>query len=209
MKKNAKQKILEAAMDVFGEQGFRSATVREICKKAGVNIALVNYHFKSKKLLYFELFNAISTDIDGRYPLEKFVKPDMTKEEKLKGLIIMLVSRFLGPDGLSSSKSRLKLVNREMLEPTDVMEETILQKMAEFKTAGKEVFSDFLGEDISDETTNMLMISIVGQCAYPMFSTELLRKAGLITLPMNEFCKLLAGHVYEFSLKALENMRSK
>jgi len=209
LKKNAKQKILEAAMDVFGEQGFRAATVREICKKAGVNIALVNYHFKSKKLLYYELFNAISADIDGRYPLEKFVSPDMTKEEKLKGLVLMLVSRFFGPDGLSSSKSRLKLVNREMQEPTDVMEETILQKMAEFKTAGEDIFHDFLGKDVPAEKTNMLIISIVGQCAYPMFSTELLRKAGIISLPMNEFCRELAEHVYDFSLRALENMRSK
>lgn len=209
MKKNAKQKILEAAMDVFGEQGFRAATVREICKKAGVNIALVNYHFKSKKLLYFELFNAISTDIDGRYPLEKFVKPEMTKEEKLKGLVMMLVSRFFGPDGLSSSKSRLKLVNREMLEPTDVMEETILQKMSEFRNAGNSVFKEYLGDSLTPDKSNMLIISLVGQCAYPMFSTELLKKAGIITLPMNEFCKELAEHVYDFSHRALENMRGK
>ena len=196
-------------MEVFGEQGFRAATVREICKKAGVNIALVNYHFKSKKLLYFELFNAISSDIDSRYPLEKFVKPEMTKEQKLRGMVEMLVSRFFGPDGLSSSKTRLKLVNREMIEPTDVMEQTIIEKMLEFQRVGKEVFCGFLGEDLPAEKIHLLIISLVGQCAYPMFSTELLRKSGLITGPMNEFCKDLTEHVYEFTINALENMRSK
>ncbi|MCD8553872.1 helix-turn-helix domain-containing protein [Seleniivibrio sp.] len=62
MKKNAKQKILEAAMKVFGEQGFRAATVREICKKAGVNIALVNYHSRVKSFFILS-FSTLSLQI--------------------------------------------------------------------------------------------------------------------------------------------------
>ncbi|MCD8553871.1 CerR family C-terminal domain-containing protein [Seleniivibrio sp.] len=137
------------------------------------------------------------------------MKPEMTKEQKLRGMVEMLVSRFFGPDGLSSSKTRLKLVNREMIEPTDVMEQTIIEKMLEFQRVGKEVFCGFLGEDLPAEKIHLLIISLVGQCAYPMFSTELLRKSGLITGPMNEFCKDLTEHVYEFTINALENMRSK
>jgi AcrR family transcriptional regulator len=209
LKKNAKQKILEAAMEVFGEQGFRAATVREICKKAGVNIALVNYHFKSKKLLYFELFNAISADIDGRYPMEKFVKPDMTKEQKLRGLVEVLICRFFGPDGLTSSKARLRLVNREMLEPSDIMEEIILHKMNEYVSNAENLFYEFLGEDTPKDKINMIIISLVAQCSYPMFSTELLKKSKLINKPMPEFCKELTEHVYEFTIKAVESMRSK
>jgi AcrR family transcriptional regulator len=209
LKKNAKQKILEAAMEVFGEQGFRAATVREICKKAGVNIALVNYHFKSKKLLYFELFNAISADIDGRYPIDKFVKPEMTKEEKLKGLIDVLICRFFGPDGLTSSKSRLRLVNREMLEPSDIMEEIILHKMNEYVRNAEHVFYAFLGEDTPKDKIKMLTISLAAQCSYPMFATEMLKKSKLIDKPMPEFCKDLGEHIYEFTIKVLESTRSK
>ena len=45
----SREKLLEAATDVFAEQGFRDAGVREICRRAGLNQAAVNYHVGSKQ----------------------------------------------------------------------------------------------------------------------------------------------------------------
>ncbi len=49
---STRQKILDAATETFAEYGFRAATTRMICAKAGVNVALVNYYFNSKAELY-------------------------------------------------------------------------------------------------------------------------------------------------------------
>lgn len=43
-----RERILLAAQDVFLEQGFELATVREITLRAGVNVAAINYYFGSK-----------------------------------------------------------------------------------------------------------------------------------------------------------------
>jgi len=44
--------ILEAAADEFAEKGFELASVRSVCARAGVNIALANRYFGSKEELY-------------------------------------------------------------------------------------------------------------------------------------------------------------
>ena len=45
---NAKQAILEAAQRLFAEDGFESVSLRMLTQEAEVNLAAVNYHFRSK-----------------------------------------------------------------------------------------------------------------------------------------------------------------
>jgi AcrR family transcriptional regulator len=44
-----KEKILNAAERLFAEQGFRGTSLRMIVSRAGVNLAALNYHFRSKE----------------------------------------------------------------------------------------------------------------------------------------------------------------
>ena len=54
----SRQKILDAALDVFYEAGFDGARMDRIAKRAGVNQALIYYYFQSKKGLFAELIDA-------------------------------------------------------------------------------------------------------------------------------------------------------
>jgi len=44
--------IISVALRLFAERGLVAVTVREICARAKVNLALVNYHFRNKEGLY-------------------------------------------------------------------------------------------------------------------------------------------------------------
>src|ERR1700690_2727752 len=50
-KRPTKEKIMDAAEKLFARRGFHGTSVRAITGAAGVDLALVNYHFGSKKLL--------------------------------------------------------------------------------------------------------------------------------------------------------------
>jgi len=51
-----RQKILDAAELLFAERGYHSVSVRDITAAAGVDVALINYHFGSKQLLFETVF---------------------------------------------------------------------------------------------------------------------------------------------------------
>jgi AcrR family transcriptional regulator len=50
-KRTTKDKLLDAAEKLFARRGFHGTSLREITGAAGVDLALVNYHFGSKKQL--------------------------------------------------------------------------------------------------------------------------------------------------------------
>jgi len=59
-------KIMEVAIPLFAQKGFAAVSVKQIAEAAGVNIALISYHFGGKENLYaailetqFELVNNI------------------------------------------------------------------------------------------------------------------------------------------------------
>ena len=49
---NARERILAAATDVFGEHGYDASTTRAIATRAGVDPALLHHHFGTKADLF-------------------------------------------------------------------------------------------------------------------------------------------------------------
>jgi AcrR family transcriptional regulator len=54
---DTKEKIMDTAAELFGEQGFAATSLRQIIAKAEVNLAAIHYHFGSKENLLDELIH--------------------------------------------------------------------------------------------------------------------------------------------------------
>ncbi len=57
--RNTEQKIFDAATELFLEKGVDRTSVREIATKAGINLALMNYYFRSKENLFHTIFTRL------------------------------------------------------------------------------------------------------------------------------------------------------
>lgn len=49
---STEEKIMQAAKKLFTQNGFAATRTRDIAKQAGINLALLNYYFRSKEKLF-------------------------------------------------------------------------------------------------------------------------------------------------------------
>jgi AcrR family transcriptional regulator len=79
---STEEKIKSTALLLFLERGFERTSIREIARKAKINIALLNYYFRSKE----NLFDSIFSGLLGKYTpiLNEILNAHIPIEEKVK-----------------------------------------------------------------------------------------------------------------------------
>jgi len=80
-----RERILEAAIKMFAERGFHTATVAEIARAAGVADGTIYLYFKSKEDLLLRLFDEKMTELTAEARAE--VEGQHTAPEKLRRFI--------------------------------------------------------------------------------------------------------------------------
>src|SRR3954470_10009122 len=66
LRDGTRERILDAALDLFGERGLTGTTVRDIAARAKVNVAAISYHFGGKDELYRAVAGMVITSIEAR-----------------------------------------------------------------------------------------------------------------------------------------------
>ena len=66
---STKNKILDAAEELFANKGFNGTSLREITSQAEVNLAAVNYHFGSKKELIKAVISRYMDEVSPKLEL--------------------------------------------------------------------------------------------------------------------------------------------
>ena len=117
-----RERLLEAAGEVFAEYGFRQATVREMCRRAGANVAAVNYHFGGKERLYAETLKYGAHVALEKFPPDGGLRRGASPEEALYVFVLSFLKRFLAMGARDWSG---KLCAREMVEPTAALDDLV------------------------------------------------------------------------------------
>lgn len=196
-----RQRIIRAAGPIFAQKGFQGATVREICRKAGVNVAAVNYYFGSKENLYRETVAAAHPVKFMQSPMQPPWSPDASPAEKLRMFIATMLERILQLDPHSWQE---ELLLREVLNPTPICQSMIRHHFRAGMEMLRSICQELLPPDVPEDVLLRTMLSIVAQCVY--YRTA--RKVLMVVLGAERFCELfsiehLVEHITGFSLAAL------
>lgn len=192
--------ILNAAGEVFAAKGFKDATVREICSKAGVNLAAVNYHFGDKERLYIEAVKDARKVVHDHVPLPDNLD-DAAPEDALRAIIKTMALRMLNRN---IESWRHELLVREFTNPSRACEELVQENILPFMEHLLGIIRQLMPSDVPVHTIRQLGISIVAQCAYYRLQD---RVVGMLT-PKDEFDRhftpeILAEHVTRFSIAGI------
>ena len=94
MSTDKKELIIQAAIELFSENGFEGTSIRDLAAKADVNVAMVNYYFGSKEKLFEAMVEQKASFI--REKLEEIVNdPNKSEIEKVDMVIENYVNRLV------------------------------------------------------------------------------------------------------------------
>lgn len=128
-----REALLSAAIAVFSRDGFDAASTRAIAEAAGVQQALIGYHFRGKEGLYLAAFEHIAGQLQARLgPVIDRIEETLTRPTKVTaesshrdhhlGLLLGMLDNMVALLVRDESAQWAQLIGREQREPTAAFE---------------------------------------------------------------------------------------
>lgn len=152
-------RLLDAAVEVFAEKGYRDTTVKQICERADANIAAVNYYFDSKDNLYAEAWRRAFRRSQEAHPPDGGISDDAPPEQRLRGRIRALIHKVADEDNQA-----FRIIHMEMAEPTGLLKEVKRECLRPVRESMLKLIRELLGRDAPEKWVNFCQASIAGQC---------------------------------------------
>lgn len=158
-KSETKEKVVRAASTLFYQKGFHGTSVRDIAKKASVNVSLISYYFKGKQGLleytvinYYESYMKTIADC-----LESVIHSEPL--EQLKQLIFSIIQYKQENQQLSC------FIHRELSVDSIFVREIAVTYVAKENYYLKELFNASLQSSKADK--QYLMMQLKGMIVAP------------------------------------------
>jgi AcrR family transcriptional regulator len=202
--KGVRDRLLDAAEELFCEKGFEGTSVRDIAASADCNIASVNYYFGGKQHLYEEVWRRQLVAIrDVRIAGIENVMSQKNGRPSLTGLLRSYANSFIGP---LVSKGRggcfIKLMTREMIDrklpPNIFVEEMVMPVMIVLQKA---LMKTCPGLD--ESKVRMVILSVVGQLIHIVVAETMFEQTDIPNVPKYELDEVV-DHIVKFSVAGIK-----
>lgn len=177
---STEERIKEAARKVFTTKGFAAARTRDIAEEAGINLALLNYYFRSKEKL-FELIMLENIQQFIRGIKEIIMEEETDLKDKIERISSFYIDMLIrNPDLPLFILSELRANPDHLADRLDIKD--VLRKSQFFKQ---------LAEKAKAQGVNPMQyfMNMMAMIVFPFVASPLLRKVG--NLKPEEFTALM------------------
>ncbi len=198
-----RERLIEAAGRVFADRGFGHATVREICAKAGANLAAVNYHFRDKEGLYSAVIAQAQVGHGAMGRVRSETLAGATPEDRLRAFILNYMLRLFDENRPSWNGT---LIAREMIEPTAALDDVVANTIRPRFQFLSSLVREILGNAASEDRVRLAAASVIGQCLIYAHCRPVMDRLFDDERYDRRRTEQRAGHIAEFSIAALRSM---
>ena len=202
VQEETRRKLIDAAGEVFAQAGYQAATVREICARAGANVAAVNYHFGDKLGLNTELLKTAAGE-SGVPAIEKALRAP-SAEDALRRFVHAMFQQMSQADRPSWY---MKVMAHEIAQPTEALPVVVKHVIKPKAQVLYSIVGRLIGRPPLDAKTRRCAHSIIGQVVHYMHARPVIALLWPEARMTPAAIEVMANHVTEFSLEALKGMK--
>ena len=198
-----RERLLEAAGEVFSERGYEKATVREIVRRAKTNLNAVNYHFRDKEQLYVAVLLNAHQQSTPNMPYIGESIDHLSPEQRLRSFVYLFLQHIFEK---GKRAWQMKLMLQEMANPTgamDVLVEQIIKPRAEFLFS---IIQGLVDNKVPPEKVRLFAISVIGQCVHVCLAQPVIMRLNPNIKYDQADVEMLADHITQFSLAAIRTL---
>ncbi len=157
-----RQRLLDVAIRLFSERGFKNVTVRDICVEADANLAAVNYYFRDKLGLYKEVVTMVA-DVMDKTKQEAMGRAEGSPEERLRTYIRGFLHRLLGCEERNWAEM---LMQNEFKNPTPAFDLIVHKGIIPHAMRLCGLMGELMDLPSSDVRVQFCASMIQGQCLF-------------------------------------------
>ena len=194
--------ILDGAADVFAENGFDRAAVREITRRAKVNQAAINYHFGGKEALYREVLHLAVNALSEAFLLDDQRIDEVTCEEAVRLFIRQQVTPLLNHERYGRY---MRIFAWETLAPSAIYRDFIASERLPILEQAEKIVRRFLPASAPREDITIATFWLVQQAIPFIRHYDSLSKPPLNLTPDRAFVEKLAADLSRMVIAALNS----
>jgi AcrR family transcriptional regulator len=169
-----RESLIDAAIEVFGRDGFRAASTRSIADLAGVNQALIGYHFGGKPGLYLAVFDRITRRV-GQYlgPVAQAIEVQFDEirasngadrqAARCVGFIHQLTDALVATFSAPESAAWARLILREQQNPSQAFDRLYGGMIGQLLSLITRLIAQICATEPEAVDTRLMTQTVIGQ----------------------------------------------